>query len=378
MEGREYTEAPDFTARICGICPVAHQITSCRAMEAACGVRVGRAPCAISGGSSTAGSGSKATPCTVFMLHAPDFLGYPDALAMAADHGPMVEAALRIKKLGNRIVSILGGREIHPVNVRVGGLYSLPDWPKLAGLKDELAWALGACQEALGWLAGIELPEFERDYLLVCLIGPEYPIDQGDCIISSAGLDVPETAFEENFLEEQLPHSTALHSRTQAGELYLVGPLARYNLCFDLLSPLAQDAARQAGIEPPCLNPFKSILVRTVELLYALEEAQRLIAQALAGQMPEAPAVAVAPRPGKGTACTEAPRGILCHSYALGEDGLIQKANIVTPTCQNQGIIEDDLRAAAAQNQRMAKDELGRLCETVIRNYDPCISCSTH
>lgn len=375
LRGRLFSEAPDLTSRICGICPVAHQLTSSQAMENALGLEVGGVwrdlrrliYC---------GEWIESHALHIFMLHAPDFLDYPDALAMARDHPQVVETGLRIKKLGNRIMSLVGGREIHPINLKVGGFYGLPKQADLDALSPELTWAVEACQQALDWLSSLPFPDYERDYLLVTLrAGDEYPIDQGQRIVSSNGLEIPVAQFEDHFQEQQLPYSTALHATLKGQGQYLLGPMARFNLNFDCLSSQAQKTARKVGLEPSCCNPFKSILMRGVELLYACEEAQRLVQ---AYQPPDKAALEIKPGPGQGSACTEAPRGLLHHSYVLDESANIQKANIVTPTSQNQGAIEQDLREVVAQNMQLGEKELTKLCETTVRNYDPCISCSTH
>ncbi len=375
LRGRLFSEAPDLTARICGICPVAHQLTSAQAMENALGLEVNGTwrdlrrliYC---------GEWIESHALHIFMLHAPDFLDYPDALTMAQDHPTVVEMGLRIKKLGNQIMRLVGGREIHPINIKVGGFYGLPKQTDIATLTSELSWAVDACQEMMDWLSSLPFPNYERDYLLVSLRAKgEYPINHAERIVSTSGLDIPVAQFPDHFQEEHLAYSTALHATLKGQGQYLVGPMARFNLNYDLLSPLAQQAAQQAGLEASCHNPFKSILIRGVELLYACEEAQRLVQTY---QPPDQAALVVKPGSGQGSACTEAPRGMLHHSYVLDETAIIQRANIVTPTSQNQGAIEQDLHDVAAQNMGLGEQELTRLCETTVRNYDPCISCSTH
>ena len=175
-------------------------------------------------------------------------------------------------------------------------------------------------------------------------------------------------------IEEQVPHSTALHA-TLDGHRYLAGPLARYSLNSGYLSPIARQAAADAGLGAECRNPFRSVLVRAVEVVYAVEEALRIID---GYQRPGQPAVAVRPRAGTGHGVSEAPRGVLYHRYTLDADGLIRAATIIPPTSQNQAAIEDDLRQVAEANLALDDAALTSLCERVIRNYDPCISCAAH
>ena len=311
----------------------------------------------------------------VHLLHAPDFLGYESGIAMASDHREAVERGLRIKKTGNEILTLIGGREIHPINVRVGGFYSVPRKRELAQLAEHLKWARDAATEVVRWVAGFSFPDFTRDYEFVSLRHPEeYPIIDGR-LASNKGLDIAICDYEHHFTEEQVPHSTALQSTQNARGAYFVGPLARYNLNFDRLSALAQDAARAAGLEPTCRNPFQSIVARAIEVLYACDEALRIIS---GYEMPERPFVDVPASAGLGYGCTEAPRGTLYHRYRLSDDGSILDAKIVPPTSQNQKSIEGDLWQLVSANIAMPDKDLQWRCEQAARNYDPCISCSTH
>ncbi len=374
LRGRAYHEAPDITARICGICPVAYQMSAVHAMEDAFGVRV-EGPLRALRRLLYCGEWIESHALHVYLLHAPDFLGYPDAIRMAKDHPELLQRGLQLKKAGNEIIRLLGGREIHPINVRVGGFYRVPSKRELAPLAERLRWARDAALETVRWTASLSFPEFEQDYEFVALRHPEeYSFNKGR-LISNKGLDVGINQYDTHFAEQQVPYSNALHSVIRNRGAYLVGPLARFNLNFDRLSPIAQEAARAAGLTPPCQNPFKSIIVRSVEILYACDEALRVINDY---EMPDQPAIEAHPRAATGFGCTEAPRGILYHRYRIGEDGSILDAKIVPPTSQNQKRIEDDLYQFIPRYIRLPKKKLTWLCEQAIRNYDPCISCSTH
>ncbi len=374
LRGRNYSEAPDITARICGICPVAYQMSAVHAMEGAFGVKVDGQLRALRR-LLYCGEWIESHSLHVYMLHAPDFLGYPDVVRLAQDYPEIVKRGLRMKKAGNAIVKLLGGREVHPINVRVGGFYRVPARSELASLVEELRWGRDAALETVRWVAQLSFPDFEQDYEFVALHHPEeYPMNEGR-LVSNQGLDITAQEYEQHFIEEHVPYSTALHSHLQKRGAYLTGPLARYSLNFDQLSPLAQEAARAAGLGSACGNPFKSIIVRSVEILYAFDEALRIIENY---RTPDAPAVEVHPRAGIGYACTEAPRGTLYHRYRLSDEGLIMDAKIVPPTSQNQKRIEQDLWSYVAQAISLPNDQLTWQCEQAIRNYDPCISCSTH
>jgi sulfhydrogenase subunit alpha len=374
LAGRDFTEAPDISARICGICPVAYQMSAVHAMEDALGVSV-TGPRRDLRRLLYCGEWIESHSLHIYLLHAPDFLGYAGLTDMAIDHGDAVRRGLELKKAGNEIMQLLGGREIHPINVRVGGFYRTPRKRELAALTEKLKWAREAALETVTWVAGFDFPERDRDYVFVALSNTkEYAIDEGR-IVSSRGLDIAVAAYEDHFEESHAERSNALYSRFRGGGTYLVGPLARYNLNFDRLSPLAREKAQEVGLGPPCTNPYRSIIVRAVEVLYACDEALRLIESY---EEPDQPAVAVEPRVGTGYGATEAPRGLLYHRYRLEADGTIAEARIVPPTSQNQGTIEEDLVSFVGGFLDLPDEALRHRCEQTVRNYDPCISCATH
>ena len=374
LRGRAFGEAPDITARICGICPVAYQMSAVHAMEDAFGVRID-GPLRDLRRMLYCGEWIESHTLHVYMLHAPDFLGYEGAVEMARDHADAVNRGLALKKTGNELIRLLGGREIHPINIRVGGFYRVPTKRELAALRDPLERARDAAYETVRWTSTFDFPDFERDYEFVALRhADEYPLNEGR-IVSSKGIDIPAADYDEHFEEIQVPYSNALQARIKGRGAYLVGPLARYSLNFDRLPPIAQAAAQEAGLEPLCANPYRSIVVRSLEVLYACDEALRIIDHY---EEPDAPAVAVEPKASVGRAATEAPRGLLYHAYRLDDEGAILDARIVPPTSQNQRSIEDDLRGVVTVAQAEPEEKLRHRCEQTIRNYDPCISCATH
>jgi coenzyme F420-reducing hydrogenase alpha subunit len=376
LRGRALEEAPDITARICGICPVAYQTSACQAMEDALGIEV-------TGGLRDlrrliyCGEWIESHTLHLYLLHAPDFLGYESGFAMAADHREVVERGLRAKKAGNQLIEVVGGRAVHPINVRVGGFYKVPERRDLDALRPELERCRDEALETVRWCAGLDFPELERDYEFVSLRSGnegDYPIDDGR-IVSSKGIDIAPPEFDATFEEQHVEHSTALHARVRGRGSYLTGPLARFGLNRERLSPIAAEAAAEAGIGDGCANPFRSIVVRAVEVLYAFDEALRLIDSY---EQPDEPFVAYEPGAGIGHGVSEAPRGMLYHRYEIDDRGEIVSAWIVPPTSQNQRSVEEDLAEFVAANVRLPDDELQLRCEQTIRNYDPCISCSTH
>jgi sulfhydrogenase subunit alpha len=375
LRGRAFTEAPDITARICGICPVAYQISAVRAMEDACGVRIDEGPIRQLRRLIYCGEWIESHSLHIHLLHAPDFLGYPGFVEMARDHGDIAERGLRLKKAGNQLMALIGGREVHPINIRVGGFYRAPTRGELRTLVDPLEQARDAALANVRWAATLPFAEIE--------LGPEhvalhddsgYPIDRGT-IASDRGLQIGVAEFDDYFVEEQVEYSTALHARLRERGSYLTGPLARYSLASERLRPLAREAAGDAGLGSVCRNPFQSIVVRSVELLQAVDQALAIIDDY---SPPDPPAVPVLPRRAVGHGASEAPRGLLYHRYEIDEDGTILSARIVPPTSQNQRVIEEDLRAVVERSTELNDEALRLRCEQAIRNHDPCISCSTH
>jgi coenzyme F420-reducing hydrogenase alpha subunit len=375
LRGRAFTEAPDITARICGICPIAYQMSSVRAMEDACGVVIDEGPLRDLRRLIYCGEWIESHSLHVYMLHAPDFLGYPGAVEMARDHREIVEQGLQMKKAGNAVMSVVGGREVHPINIRVGGFYRAPTRAELGALTEPLERARETALATVRWASTLSFPDVERSPELLALHDPDgYPIDRGR-IVSDGGLDIAPAEFSAHVVEEHVEHSNALHAHLRDRGTYLTGPLARYALAADRLWPLAREAASDAGLGPVCRNPFQSIVVRAVELVQACDEALAIIEHY---EQPDAPAVALEPRRGVGHGATEAPRGLLYHRYEIDERGTILDAVIVPPTSQNQLAIEEDLRDVVQRHLDLGDEQLTLRCEQAIRNHDPCISCATH
>ncbi len=374
LRGRAYLETPDIVARICGICPVAYQMSAVHAIENAFGAAVGGQLRALRR-LIYCGEWIESHALHVVMLHAPDFLGYPDGIRMARDHGDAVRNGLALKKAGNELIRVLGGREIHPVNVKPGGFHRVPHPRELLPVAETLKRASELARGLVRWVATFPVPDFTADYEFVALRHPdEYPFNEGR-LVSNRGIDIDIAEYDSEFEERHVAHSTALHSVVKRRGAYLVGPLARYALNFDRLPAAIQALAREAGLGPVCRNPFQSIIVRALEIAYACEEALRLIA---GYEPPDTASIPLVPRASTGFGCTEAPRGICWHRYDFDADGTIRTARIVPPTSQNQPSIEADLAAVATAFLDQSDETIRDRCEQSIRNYDPCISCSAH
>jgi len=374
LRGRDGREAPDLTARICGICPVAYQMSTVHAFERLYGITIDPAVRELRR-FYLCGEWIESHALHIHMLAAPDFLGCDSIVTLADKNRPAVERGLRIKKAGNAIVAALGGRSVHPVGACIGGFTRAPRREQLADLREQLLRVRDDAVECVQWVSHFDLPAVTRDIEFVSLRNPdEYPMNEGR-IGSSKGIDAEPGNFDDCFQEHQTPYSNALHCKVKGRGPYFLGPLARVNLNFARMGPDVTSVARETGIAWPNSNPYTSIVARALEVLYAINEALRVID---AYQPPAAPAASFEVRSGVGRAITEAPRGSLYHAFETDQRGLIRSARIVPPTAQNQAQIEADLRELVPDLIQCGQAEAVHLCEMAIRNYDPCISCSTH
>ena len=374
LHGRYFQEVPDITARICGICPVAYQMSSVQALEAA--LQVSISPeirhlrqllyCA---------EYIESHALHIYLLQAPDLVGQESALSLAAEAPDLVKQGLRLKKAGNELLKTIGGRSVHPVNTCVGGFYRWPDEQAIHNLIPELEWARQASIETVKWAADLNYPDFEHDYEFVALNRvEEYAIYDGD-ILSSKGKRISPVDFEKHYIETHVEQSTALHSHTVDNDTYFVGPMARFNLNYKKLRSIAREAANSIGLKPPLRNPYKGLLARAIELVHTCDQAIEL-----AGEYhPQGPShLEFSVQPGEGCGVSEAPRGLLYHRYVVDEQGLIRFARITPPTAQNYAQMEADLWALAPAVINQSQEEASLAFEHLLRSYDPCISCSTH
>ncbi len=374
LRDRFLQEVPDITARICGICPVAYQMSSAFALENALGVKISPQARALRR-LMYCGEYIESHALHIYMLQAPDLLGKESALELAAIAPEFVKNALRLKKIGNDLLKAIGGRSVHPVNVCVGGFYSWPEAKALKDLLPDLEWGLQTALETAKWSVTLPYPDLKIDYEFVALHHPdEYGVIEGD-VLSSTGRKVSIADYENGYIEEHVQHSNALHSHTVDHNTYLVGPLARLNLNHEQLLPKAKQALHESGIQLPLKNPYKSLFARAIELVHFYEEAIQLVNE----YNPTGPAhVELKLKAGEGAGATEAPRGLLYHRYKIDANGMIQFAKITPPTAQNLPRIEADLFELAPKITSLPEAEATLTAEHLVRSYDPCISCATH
>ncbi|MFH1101360.1 MAG: Ni/Fe hydrogenase subunit alpha [Methanobacteriota archaeon] len=371
--GRKYNEVMELTSRICGICPVAHQITSLRAVENAIGLEPSeqtvdlRKLMAIS-------AHIQSNVLSMYFLSLPDLLGYESAIAMVKDHLPVVKRGLKLKQLGNDITDLVGGRAVHPVTAVVGGFTALPSRNRLQIIRKRLADAKQDALDTVDLFSKVKIPNFVRKCEHIALSDQtEYAINDGR-LRSTEGLNIHESEYRDYISEEQVLYSTALHSHVKTRGPFMVGPLPRVNLNFGQLSSDAKDAAKRSGVKFPNFNPFVSHLARAIEVVHDIDESIEIIDRL---QLKEERRD-IGCKAGFGAAITEAPRGSLYHSFVIDNSGVVRKADIVPPTAHNANNIERDLHELVGTMLDRSIEEIKFTCEMLVRAYDPCISCSTH
>jgi sulfhydrogenase subunit alpha len=381
IRGRPYGDVSQIVSRICSICSVAHALTSIKATESAFGVEVTPQTVRLRE-LLFRGESIESHALHLFLLAAPDYLGYPSAIALAGDMPDAVKLGLRLKKLGNSIQEAVGGRAVHPVNAVVGGFGSVPGMKELVQLRGELHWAAGQAATVLALVAGLPAADFcDSDTVYAALESTNgYAYYGGDAIVVARGGErhrILTTAYRTLTSERTVEHSHAKHSSFE-GRPFMVGALARLTVNGSRLPPAGKAALERLGLTLPSRNPMDNNAAQAVELVadigYALELVESMIE---APPRREAPAPVV-PRAGTGTAVTEAPRGLLVHSYEYDAGGRIVTADVITPTAMNASSVEAHFRDAVERSTDRSETALARKLEMIARAYDPCISCSVH
>jgi len=374
LVGRKYNEVHELTSRICGICPIAHQMTALRAVENALRVEVSAQTRALRRLLSLS-AWIQSHTLSLYFLTAPDYLGFGSTYEIAKENIDAVKQALRLKKLGNDLGELIGGRAVHPISAVVGGFTKEPTKEDLAKIRLRLKKEKEDIWNAVDLFSSFNYPEIDRQTELVAISNDkEYAVNEGR-LMSSHGLNSPEVEYRIHIEEKGVNYSNTKKSFIN-GKDFLSGPIARVNRNYQKLTPDAKKAAEQLGLSLPCFDPFMNIKARVVEVVYALDEAIRII-DTLRLDFSEQPIKAEVGTPCEGAALTEAPRGLLYHWYKLDSSGIVQKADIVTPTAHNSASIEASLCALAPKLLKQGQDlTLG--CEKLVRAYDPCISCSVH
>lgn len=376
LVGRPFEDVVDFTARICGICPVAYQMTSAHAIERIFGAELPR-PVRQLRRLMYCGEWIESHALHVYLLHGPDFHGLESAFA-GKKYVETAKKGMRLKQAGNDILTLLGGRPVHPVSVRVGGFYRVPERKALADRLSELERRYEESLDGIRWAASLPFSDHSRDAEFVSLGHPdEYPLNEGE-IISTDGLKMSAGDFLGVLQEYQTEHSTALYSGIKRGSSvspYVLGPVSRLNLNYEKLPSEISGVMKDSGVTLPIRNNEMSIVARSVEIAYSFHEAMRIIREY---ETPDRPYVELEPRPGTAVWATEAPRGTLIHRYEIDERGFVRKCSILPPTSQNLSQMENDIYRFVEANMERPRDFIRKEAEKIMRAYDPCISCSVH
>ncbi|MBS7641956.1 MAG: Ni/Fe hydrogenase subunit alpha [Candidatus Bathyarchaeia archaeon] len=372
--GRMYYEIHEIVSRICGVCPVTHQITALKSIEKILGLELPehihhlRELMAIGGILSS-------HALHLFAMALPDYTGHPDIIAMARDYPDVIKTGFKIKEVGDNLVEIIGGRSVHPVSTIVGGFTSIPTHERLRRFKDKLIEAKNLALKYSSFIVNLDYPTFERRSEHIAFYDSEdYPINSG-VVKSTEGLEITEDEYRRWIYEVEVGYSNAKHSYVRNRGSFMVGPLPRVNINYRSLSDDARDILSSSPFKFPCFNPFASNIARLAEIVTLIDKALRIIDEK---KLEGVSHVKLEPRAGESSSITEAPRGINFHSYRLNDDGVVTYASIAPPTCQNAANIEADLRVYLKEYLDRSDEEIVRKSEMLIRAYDPCISCATH
>lgn len=376
MVGRRFDDAPTISSRICGICSPNHTLTAIKAVEAALEVEVSERTDVLRR-LLVHGSYLQNHATHLYIFAAPDYVGLPSVFPLAETHPDVVARALRIKKLGNELTACVGGRPVHPMTAVIGGFTSEPDRRELGSFRERLMEAAHDAVQTVRLFAGFEEPEFETSGEMLALVSDtEYAIYDGAIGAVDGAWRRAVSEYREVIEERVVASGNAKHS-TVGGRTFMVGSLPRWGLSAGLLSPLAAKAAAEAGLGVTSRNPFLNNLAQAVELIDAAERCVGYI-ERLAEMEGDSRPVSFRVAAGSGAGATEAPRGTLYHSYSIDDDGLIVAADVVTPTAQNLGNLEADMREFAPTVADRSPEGFALLIERLVRAYDPCLSCSVH
>ena len=376
--GRLYHEVPPILSRICAICSSVHTITSLMAVEDAFDTELS-SQTQLLRELLVQGGNIESHALHLFCLTLPDFLGCSSVFALAKDYPQEVKIGLGLKKLGNTIQEIVGGRAVHPVNAVLGGFATVPTKERFLGLKEELTKGLEGAIAAVETVARLQIPDFFQSPTLYAALGSsseEYSLF-GDKVIFSNGESRKVNSYREICNETVVPHSHAKHSHFK-GLPFMVGALARVMLNGHKLDSEAKKAKEKLGLSSFTENVLLNNSAQAIEIVYSIKRCIQIIAQLLKRGIKNEKPVEIRPKAGQGMAALEAPRGILYHSYTFDNAGRITKADVITPTAQNLANLEKDFRALANRLVDEQQDALQAKLEMIARAYDPCISCSVH
>lgn len=366
---RRFDEVPDIVSRICGICPVSHMTTSINAIEKAMGftpsleIKKIRKIMSLS-------QIAASHLVHLYMLALPDYY----RLNMISGLEKEINRLIKLKEAVNNITALFGGRPLHPVAVVVGGFTKVPSRDEIGKIIKQLEDVKEDALETIKMISGLNYPDFSNNVEYIAIISNEnYAINEG--IISSiSGLKVEVEDYNSYFEEHEVSYSNAKRTVLKGKDPIMVGALSRLNIKFDMLHPEAKKAAEKIGFKILEKNPYLNNVAQAIEIVHSIWECIELLDSLSIKDF----FIKVNVKEGSGSAATEAPRGMLYHQYELNRRGIIERANIVTPTAHNFLSLEESLKKLVNENINKPVKELSLLCEMLVRAYDPCFSCSVH
>jgi len=379
--GRQWNELHHITSRICGICSIGHTLASLKATEAAMGIPLSEQDLKLRKLALHA-ENMQSHVLHLGYLVLPDLMGVGSVIPLAASNPQEVKIVIRLHRLANEMSNMICGRTTHPQRLIPGGFAKLPTMKELTKLRARLKDCVPDLQAVAGLFKKLapKLPDFTRETEFIALTKKdEYALYDGDLASTDTG-KAPVSEYLSYANEYIVPISTAKRAK-HVRDSYMVGALARFNLNFDKLSPMAKQAAALFDLKPVCHNPFMNSIAQLVETVHSVGDSIRLIddieASGLQSQ-PDYHKPDIKVKAGRGIGAVEVPRGILFHDYTYNQKGACTKANCIIPTNQNHANIELDMKALLPKILDKTEKEIELNLEMLVRAYDPCISCSTH
>jgi sulfhydrogenase subunit alpha len=381
VRGRSIEDVPQIVSRICAICSTNHVITCLHAMENALGIKASKQTRKLRD-LAFHGANIESHALHVFVLDLPDLLGHSSVISLAGVIPDAVKVALRLKKLGNSIQEVVGGRAVHPINHVIGGFGRLPSTDELIDLRNQVRAGLGDCEQALAVLRTVPIPDFVNAPIRCAAV---VPVDEAfffgeemEIIENGNRHRIPVRDYRKFTNEFLVPHSHAKHSQYN-GQSYMVGALPRLTLNGDRITGMARRAWEELNFKTPSSNIIMNNVAQAIEMIFSVEQSLRLLDELLETRVEETP-VSYKVHACSGAAATDVPRGTLFHSYEMDSDGRVTSADVITPTAQNLNNAEDQLRATVTQGLGAGASDstIEQRLAMVARAYDPCISCSVH
>ncbi|NCU32053.1 MAG: Ni/Fe hydrogenase subunit alpha [Candidatus Moranbacteria bacterium] len=375
--GRHYSDMPIIAQRICGICPVVHNLTAIKSIEKAMRVSVSAETKELRKLLEW-GQIVHSHALHLFFLSLADLLDIDNDLKLVEQYPEETKMAIKIREFGMELVKVIGGRVIHPLTNEVGGFKKVPTKEELEGLIEKGIETLETAEKLGRFFAGFKFPEFSRETEYVCLnSGRDYSIYEGD-IVSNKGLKISVEKFENNFHELQKPNEVVKRVETRNRNSYMVGAIARINNNYKKLTPRAENYLESLGYRMPDYNPFHNVSYQMVEIILAIEKSIGILKNLKDAHLENALTQKYQVREGVGVAAVEAPRGTLYYHVDIDNKGYIKNANIITPTAQALSHLENDIAQYLVEVKDLSEEKRTQKLRGFIRAYDPCISCAVH